>query len=353
MPDIFQTSGPATLSTTSFGGRNYDYTKIYSPDKEGDELKENARVWNVCLDEAENYDADMIQGLRNIINGLLVFSDDGQIIASLLSETNQLLRATGNQTGIRAVPVAPLGPGSVTYTSTDLWVNGLFFTSLALSLSTALLTVLAKQWIQAYTAVVPGGTKTRAFIRQFRFEGLIAWKLRDIIETLPLILHGSVAIFLVGLALYASKLSSPICGVVAAITGFTFLFYLGTSMLPALFIACPYRITPLFSLAQLVLFSFRLVSCTLLWTWHNCTSGAQKLKGWPTLRKKSLKTAEHDEVFPDVSDRSPRGRFWSASDLACDCLHWVFNHSSNHSVKEAVIRAVCELLDEWEFFEEG
>ncbi|KAG5340081.1 hypothetical protein C0989_002881 [Termitomyces sp. Mn162] len=83
MPDIFQTSGPATLSTTSFGavlnsyvvtrGRNYDYTKIYSPDKEGDELKENARVWNVCLDEAENYDADMIQGLRNIINGLLVF----------------------------------------------------------------------------------------------------------------------------------------------------------------------------------------------------------------------------------------------------------------------------------------
>ncbi|KNZ81340.1 Ankyrin repeat and sterile alpha motif domain-containing protein 1B [Termitomyces sp. J132] len=255
---IFQTSGPATLSTTSFGGRNYDYTKIYSPDKEGDELKENARVWNVCLDEAENYDADMIQGLRNIINGLLVFSDDGQIIASLLSETNQLLRATGNQTGIRAVPVAPLGPGSVTYTSTDLWVNGLFFTSLALSLSTALLTVLAKQWIQAYTAVVPGGTKTRAFIRQFRFEGLIAWKLRDIIETLPLILHGSVAIFLVGLALYASKLSSPICGVVAAITGFTFLFYLGTSMLPALFIACPYRITPLFSLAQLVLFSFRL-----------------------------------------------------------------------------------------------
>ncbi|KAG6861142.1 hypothetical protein C0995_003410 [Termitomyces sp. Mi166 len=353
-------------------GRNYDYTKIYSPDKEGDELKENARVWNVYLDEAENYDADMIQGFRNIMNGLLVFAslfsaivttfvaqtsqalqpDDGQIAISLLFEINQLLRAAGNLTSIRAVPVAALGPGSVTYTSTDVWVNGLFFTSLALSLSTALLTVLAKQWIQVYTTVVPGGGKTRAFIRQFRFQGFITWKIRDIIESLPLILHGSVAIFLVGLALYASKLSFAICGVVAAITGFTFLFYLGTSMLPALFITCPYRITPLFSLAQLVLFAFRLAMCAFLWLWCNCTGRVPKFKGWPALSRKSLKTAEHDEVFPDLSDRSPtsRGRFWSASRVACDCLHWVFNHSSNHSVKEAVIKAVCGLLDEWEDF---
>ncbi|KAG6882613.1 hypothetical protein C0992_011219, partial [Termitomyces sp. T32_za158] len=55
------------------GGRNYDYTKIYSPEKPGEEAKENARVWNVYLDEAENYDMDMIQGFRNIIDGLLVF----------------------------------------------------------------------------------------------------------------------------------------------------------------------------------------------------------------------------------------------------------------------------------------
>ncbi|KAG6874930.1 hypothetical protein C0993_011586, partial [Termitomyces sp. T159_Od127] len=53
--------------------RNYDYEAKYQPDKKGDEAKENARVWNVYLDEAESYDMDMIEGFRNNINGLLVF----------------------------------------------------------------------------------------------------------------------------------------------------------------------------------------------------------------------------------------------------------------------------------------
>ncbi|KAG6864193.1 hypothetical protein C0993_009264, partial [Termitomyces sp. T159_Od127] len=148
--------------------RNYDYEAKYHPDKKGDEAKENARVWNVYLDEAESYDMDMIQGFRNNIDGLLVFAalfsavvttfvaqtsqslqpDNVQIIAALLYENIQVLRAAGNRTTIDAIPMATLAPGSRTYSLTDLWVNGLFFTSLALSLSTALLTVLAKQWIQ-------------------------------------------------------------------------------------------------------------------------------------------------------------------------------------------------------------
>ncbi|KAG6895462.1 hypothetical protein C0992_001124 [Termitomyces sp. T32_za158] len=158
----------AKQTRTVPGGRNYDYTKTYSAEKPGEEAKENARIWNVYLDEAESYDADMIQGFRNILDGILVFAalfsavvttfvaqtsqalqpDNSQIMVSLLTETNQLLRAAGNRTSINAVPTSSLGSQSSTHTSTDVWVNGLFFTSLALSLSTALLSVLAKQWIQ-------------------------------------------------------------------------------------------------------------------------------------------------------------------------------------------------------------
>ncbi|KAG6871878.1 hypothetical protein C0995_015467 [Termitomyces sp. Mi166 len=358
MPDLLHTSVPASFPATSFGGRNYDYTKIYSPDKPGDEAKGNARVWNVYLDEAENYDADMIQGFRTIIDGLLVFAslfsavvttfvaqtsqalqpDNAQIIVSLLYENNQLLRATGNKTGI---PPASLGPGSRTYTSIDVWVNGLFFTSLALSLSTALLTVLAKQWIQAYTAIVPGGAKTRAIIRHFRFQGLKKWRLGDIIESLPLILHGSVAIFLVGLALYVSQLSSPICAVVSIITTLAFLFYLGTSLLPAFDIACPYRITFMFSLAQPLVFALCTARYALLHLWYRLT-GVQRFTNWPKMSRMSLKMAEHSGVFVN-SDRL----VGVAGRLACDSLNWVFNHSSNHSLKEVVIEGACGLLDEW------
>ncbi|KAG6875357.1 hypothetical protein C0992_004185 [Termitomyces sp. T32_za158] len=153
------------------GGRNYDYTKLYSPEKPGEELKENARVWNVYLDEAHEYDVDMIQSFRDILESLLVFAalfsavvttfvaqtsqalqpDNSQIMVSLLIESNQVLEAAGNKASINAVPVASLGPKSRTHSSIDVWVNGLFFTSLALSLSTALLSVLAKQWIQVCT----------------------------------------------------------------------------------------------------------------------------------------------------------------------------------------------------------
>ncbi|KAG6884251.1 hypothetical protein C0993_012783 [Termitomyces sp. T159_Od127] len=361
MANFLHTSGSMPFAATSFGGRNYDYTKIYSPDKPGDEAKGNARVWNVYLDEAENYDADMIQGFRNIIDGLLIFAslfsavvttfvaqtsqilqpDDAQIMVSLLLETNQLLRAIGNRTSISGVPTATLVPGSRTTTSIDVWVNGLFLTSLALSLSTALLTVLAKQWIQAYTAIVPGGARTRAIIRHFRFQGLEKWRLGDFVESLPLILHGSVAIFLVGLALYVSQLSSPICGVVSAITTITFLFYLGTSLLPAFDIACPYRITFMFSVARLLVFSFCTARYAFFRFWHTL-AGIESSMVRPKLSRMSLKMSEHGQVFANSDSL-----VGVAGRLACDSLHWVFNHSSNHSVKEVVVEAACGLLHEW------
>ncbi|KAG6871876.1 hypothetical protein C0995_015465 [Termitomyces sp. Mi166 len=344
-----------------FGGRNYDYTKIYSPEKPGEEAKENARVWKVYLDEAENYDADMIQGFRNIIDGLLVFAalfsavvstfvaqpsqalqpDNTQIIASLLFETNQLLRAAGNRSNISAVPVTSLIPGSRTYTSLDAWVNGLFFTSLALSLSTALLTVLAKQWIQAYTAIVPGGAKTRALIRHFRFQGLTKWKLGNIIESLPMILHSSVAIFLVGLALYVSQLSTPICWIISVIAALTFLFYIGSSILPAFDIACPYRIAFMFSVAQPLVFALRMTRYAFSCLWYGL-HGQKTLLLWPRMSKTSLKRAEHSEVFE---------HYYSPNDvirITYDSFDWVISHSSNHSAKEVVVEGACGLLnDSW------
>ncbi|KAG6879497.1 hypothetical protein C0992_002108 [Termitomyces sp. T32_za158] len=349
MAILLHPSDPTTSGISQPGGRNYDYTKIYSPNKPGDEAKENARVWNVYLDEAENYDMDMIQGFRNIIDGLLVFAalfsavvttfvaqtsqalqpDNSQIMVYLLIENNQLLRAAGNTTSINAVPTASLGPESQTYTSVDVWVNGLFFTSLALSLSTALLSVLAKQWIQAYTAIVSGSAKTRAVTRHFRFKGLVKWKLGDIIESLPLILHCAVAVFLIGLTLYISQLSRPICGVVAGITALTFLFYFGSSIIPAFDIACPYRIPFLFSLAQLLL----CVSGWIQWAYLTLCN-KPRILSWSQIQRQSLKAAEQKEVLNHDHN------------LTHNPLRWVFNHSSNYSVREIVIEGTCGLLNE-------
>ncbi|KAG6887542.1 hypothetical protein C0992_011862 [Termitomyces sp. T32_za158] len=349
---LHPTSGIPNLGSAVISVENINSYTIYSPDKPGEEAAENARVWNVYLDEAHEYDMDMIQGFRNIIDGLLVFAalfsgvvttfvaqtsqalqpDNSQITVSLLIETNALLRAAGNKTSLNAVPTASLGPESQTRTSIDVWVNGLFFTSLSLSLSTALLSVLAKQWIHAYTAIVPGDAKTRAVTRHFRFQGIMKWRLGDIIESLPLILHCSVAIFLVGLSLYISQLSRPICGVVAGISALTVLFYFVSSMIPAFDVGCPYRIPFMFPLAQLLFFIRGLIRYAYL----KLRNKAQQTL-WPHICTESLKMVEKKQVLEQYSG-------FPSSELLRNSLVWVFDHSSNHSVKEIVMDGTCGLL---------
>ncbi|KAG6864440.1 hypothetical protein C0993_008881, partial [Termitomyces sp. T159_Od127] len=54
-------SGPTASGTPQLGNRNYDYNQRYSPDEPGKEAEDNARVWKVYLDEAGEYDMDMIE----------------------------------------------------------------------------------------------------------------------------------------------------------------------------------------------------------------------------------------------------------------------------------------------------
>ncbi|KAJ7586288.1 hypothetical protein C8J56DRAFT_760997, partial [Mycena floridula] len=198
-----------------------DYEEKYAPDPKGDQVKPNARVWKVYLDESESYDEDMLRSFRDTIDALLVFAalfsgvvttllvqtsqafqpDYACITTLLLIEQIQLLRAAGNTSAINAVP-SSLDGQQAAGTKTDIWINGLFIASLSLSLATALLSVLIKQWLQAYSAVTQGSAMERALIRQFRITGLENWKVPEIIGVLPLILHASLAAFFIGLALF-------------------------------------------------------------------------------------------------------------------------------------------------------
>ncbi|KAG6847023.1 hypothetical protein H0H93_010581, partial [Arthromyces matolae] len=264
--------------------------------------------------------------------------DNAQITVSLLVETNRLLRAAGNITKIDSVSPSTLGPNSPTHSSTDLWINGLFFTSLTLSVSTALLSVLVKQWIQAYTQIVPGTAKTQTRIRQFRFDGLQKWKLRSIIEGLPLILHSSVAIFLVGLSLYVSQLSPPICAILSSITAMTFIFYLVTSMIPAFSIDCPFRLPSIF-----------FVAC-----WVSIISDAI-LRAFFHLLARILRRVNRKRVIPFRYRFRPPAPFDTLRDVeyrkarpVCQqwtSLRWLFDHSTNNSTKDIVLEGISAILD--------
>ena len=77
--------------------------------------------------------------------------DYAQITASLVYELVLMQRADRAGTS-GEVPASSLNLASHTSQTTDLWVNGLWLVSLMTALLTALVSVLAKQWIQVSIA---------------------------------------------------------------------------------------------------------------------------------------------------------------------------------------------------------
>ncbi|KAJ7342961.1 hypothetical protein DFH08DRAFT_703286, partial [Mycena albidolilacea] len=135
----------------------------------------------------------------------------------------------------------PHADTSFTVAHSDVWVNGLWFTSLMLSLTTALLAVLAKQWLRQYSSFIAGSARERALIRQFRYVSFDKWGVQLIIGLLPAILHLSLFLFMAGLAVFLYALNHTIATVVASIAGCLLGTYIMTIVLPILAIGCPYR----------------------------------------------------------------------------------------------------------------
>ncbi|KAI5887944.1 uncharacterized protein SCHCODRAFT_02639307 [Schizophyllum commune H4-8] len=237
-----------------------DYRDMYPEDPYAAEIGENARVWRVYLDESGQFDDDMIKGFRDTLDVHLVFAalfsavvttfvvqtsqslqpDYGRITSAILLELVALQRARSPED----VPSANVTLDTLAPSAGDVWVNALWFTTLGLSLSTVLIAVLVKQWLQEYAKTPPGPPRDRALIRHMRYKALIRWRIPFIIGLVPMLLHVSLALFLAGLIVFLSGMSPVITCVVTALTGTTYIFYIATHILGSVYRECAYR-TPI------------------------------------------------------------------------------------------------------------
>ncbi|KAL1754046.1 hypothetical protein FB107DRAFT_263794 [Schizophyllum commune] len=237
-----------------------DYRDMYPEDPYAAEIGENARVWRVYLDESGQFDDDMIKGFRDTLDVHLVFAalfsavvttfvvqtsqslqpDYGRITSAILLELVALQRARSPED----VPSANVTLDTLAPSAGDVWVNALWFTTLGLSLSTVLIAVLVKQWLQEYAKTPPGPPRDRALIRHLRYKALTRWRIPFIIGLVPMLLHVSLALFLAGLIVFLSGLSFVITCVVTALTGATYIFYIATHILGSIYWECAYR-TPI------------------------------------------------------------------------------------------------------------
>ncbi|KAL1679206.1 hypothetical protein EV122DRAFT_289744 [Schizophyllum commune] len=350
----------------------FDYEQKYDEDEYCKEMSPNARFWRVYLDEAQIYDAEMIEGWRDTLDVLLVFAglfsavvttlvvqsstalkpDYAQISASLMIELIGIQRALAKGSEIDAVSPSALKIGSLTASALDYWCNAFWFISLTLSLSAALMAVLVKQWLQAYKSNTFGAPKHQALVRQFRLAGIERWNVPLIVGLLPMILHLALLLFFVGLTLFIFTLSSAIAAVVIALASIIYSVYLATNILPMLEPGCPYK-TPLSHygyIAVRYVATHAAEARPILWL----------RKTWQTTAKFGLPISRQDTAAEQPTE-SPAARADSApsdwttrhretdavnkreDSLVVDCITWLYSASSNPTVSSITVQAVAGL----------
>ena len=143
-------------------------------------------------------------------------------------------------------PSAPPSPPPFSPPNHAIWVNALWFLSLAISLTCALLATLLQQWARRYLKITQSrySPHKRARIRAFFAEGVEKCLLPWTVDALPTLLHISLFLFFAGLVVFLCNLNLTIFKLVLSWLGFCTAFYVCITCMPIIRHDSPYY-TPL------------------------------------------------------------------------------------------------------------
>ncbi|KAI0262404.1 hypothetical protein BC834DRAFT_1034408 [Gloeopeniophorella convolvens] len=222
-----------------------------------------SRFWSRSLKKSEKYDKELVDTWQGDADGILIFTglfsttvasfilesyktlqrDSGDATVALLSQVTQQLSAISN--GTSAPAPSPLPPFHAS--SSSIRINVLWFLSLCLSLTCALIATLMQQWSRNYLQMTQGQSSdpaAQARLRAFVFHGVSKFHMSHALKMVPLLLHISVFLFFVGMV----EFLFPIQDTVAFVTlGFVVAMACTYALLTILPLAClnfPYS-TPL------------------------------------------------------------------------------------------------------------
>ncbi|KAJ7278769.1 hypothetical protein C8J57DRAFT_1125556, partial [Mycena rebaudengoi] len=221
-----------------------------------------AKMWTVYVSEAEKYDKGLVASWRSDMDGMLIFAglfsasltafiiesykklspDTGEAAVVLLAQiSDQLAGKAGNNTLAAVLPAIPFVPDT-----TALVCNALWFISLGLSLSSALIATLLEQWARNFLhkTDLRSAPIIRARIFSYLYYGLKHFNMHTVVEVIPLLLHASLLFFFAGLILFLLPVNKIIMGIAAALFGLVIVVYSVLTLLPLVYLDCPYR-TPL------------------------------------------------------------------------------------------------------------
>jgi Family of unknown function (DUF6535) len=169
--------------------------------------------------------------------------------AFYIAHLYQITAANGSTVSILPLPPTLADPSKFKPSSSAIWVNVLWFLSLIISLTCALLATLLQQWARRYLRMA-GARRTldnRARIRAYFAKGVDKLHLPWVVEALPGLLHLSVFLFFTGLPIFLFGINHTVFIAVLSCVGTCGASYLCISIMPLVRHDSPYY-TPLSTL---------------------------------------------------------------------------------------------------------
>ncbi|TFK30286.1 hypothetical protein FA15DRAFT_206562 [Coprinopsis marcescibilis] len=204
--------------------------------------------WKNTREALDRYDEDMCAAWKDDIDQLLIFAGlFAGVVTSFSIESYQWLSKSPEDTTTEllsyiAAQLTPDGDSlpeaflvePFEVSPLDVYINALWFLSLALSVSTVFIGVLCLQWLREYRRDAGLSHKDAIALRQMRFEGLSYWQLPNIITFLPLLLLSSLILFFIGLLCLLWSKNVGVAAFATVVIGGALLFIAITSLLPTL-----------------------------------------------------------------------------------------------------------------------
>ncbi|KAJ7664022.1 hypothetical protein DFH06DRAFT_1042280 [Mycena polygramma] len=220
-----------------------------------------AKLWAVYVSEAEKYDRGLVESWKSDMEGLLIFAalfssiltafiiesyqslnpDPGDLTVHLLAQISQQLAASANGSTFSIPPPTSFAPSISSIICNTLW-----FTSLGFSLTCALVATFVQQWARDFLhkTDMRSAPVIRARIFSYLYYGLKRFQMHTVVEIIPLLLHGSLLLFLCGLVAFLIPVNLATTVIASAILGTFTAVYCTLTLLPLCYLDCPYR-TPL------------------------------------------------------------------------------------------------------------
>ncbi|KAJ7673638.1 hypothetical protein DFH06DRAFT_1318780 [Mycena polygramma] len=222
-----------------------------------------SKLWAVYISEAEKYDRALVESWKNDMEGMLIFvclsfahyplfTMSNALAATkrsflilgkrqLLNQISQQLAAAANGTTFQYP-----APAHITPPATSLVCNALWFISLGLSLTCALIATLLEQWARDFLhrADMRSAPVLRARIFSYLYYGLKRFSMHTVVDVVPLLLHASLLFFFGGLIAFLIPVNAAMSIIAATLLATVVGIYAVLTLLPLWHTDCPYH-TPL------------------------------------------------------------------------------------------------------------